>query len=145
MDLTSSCSQSIHGNWVGDRPTLTSETTCGLKLYITPSFFFYRVASFYYPPGETGNELGKSDPVFMRKYGDALKEDSGKWIDSHVWHGKPHTWEKIPWLIKEVRCIFFLIWQRAAKHRTNSVEAHFKWTSVRHQGNSMRRGCAEGP
>jgi len=56
---------------------------------------------FYYPPGETGNELGKSDPVFMRKYGDALKEDSGKWIDSHVWHGKPHTWEKIPWLIKE--------------------------------------------
>jgi hypothetical protein len=39
----------------------------------------------------------------MRKYGDEIKADSGKWIDSSVWHGKPHTWDKIPWLIKEVR------------------------------------------
>ncbi|KAJ3781215.1 FMN-dependent dehydrogenase [Lentinula aff. detonsa] len=56
---------------------------------------------FYYPPGTTGNELGASDPVFMRKYGEELKQDSGKWIDSSVWHGKAHTWKKIPWLIKE--------------------------------------------
>ncbi|KAJ3762956.1 FMN-dependent dehydrogenase [Lentinula raphanica] len=56
---------------------------------------------FYYPPGTTGNEVGASDPVFMHKYGEELKEDSGKWIDSSVWHGKAHTWEKIPWLIKE--------------------------------------------
>lgn len=55
---------------------------------------------FYYAPGETGNELGKSDPVFMRKYGDAQAADSGKWIDSSVWHGKAHTWEKMPWLIR---------------------------------------------
>ncbi|EIN14598.1 FMN-dependent alpha-hydroxy acid dehydrogenase [Punctularia strigosozonata HHB-11173 SS5] len=56
---------------------------------------------FYYPPGETGNELGKSDPVFKRKYGREQEQDTGKWIDSMVWHGKAHTWEKIPWLIKE--------------------------------------------
>ncbi|KAE9407048.1 FMN-dependent alpha-hydroxy acid dehydrogenase [Gymnopus androsaceus JB14] len=56
---------------------------------------------FYYPPGTTGNELGASDPVFMRKYGEELKKDSGKWIDSSVWHGKAHSWEKMPWVIKE--------------------------------------------
>lgn len=38
----------------------------------------------------------------MRKYGDAQKSNTGKWIDSSVWHGKAHTWEKMPWLIKEV-------------------------------------------
>lgn len=57
---------------------------------------------FYYPPGTTGNEVGASDPVFMRKYGEELKKDSGKWIDSSVWHGKAHTWEKMPWLIEQV-------------------------------------------
>lgn len=57
---------------------------------------------FYYPPGTTGNEVGASDPVFMRKYGEELKKDSGKWIDSSVWHGKAHSWEKMPWVIKEV-------------------------------------------
>lgn len=39
----------------------------------------------------------------MKKHGDELKKDTGKWIDSSVWHGKAHTWEKIKWLIKEVR------------------------------------------
>ncbi|KAJ6452249.1 FMN-dependent alpha-hydroxy acid dehydrogenase [Mycena sanguinolenta] len=48
-----------------------------------------------------GNELGKSDPVFMGKHAAELEDDPGKWIDSSVWHGKAHTWEKIPWLIKE--------------------------------------------
>ncbi|KIJ28559.1 hypothetical protein M422DRAFT_189580 [Sphaerobolus stellatus SS14] len=56
--------------------------------------------TFYYQ-NTPGNELGESDPVFMRKYGEALKKDRGKWIDSSVWHGKAHTWEKLPWLIKE--------------------------------------------
>jgi isopentenyl diphosphate isomerase/L-lactate dehydrogenase-like FMN-dependent dehydrogenase len=37
----------------------------------------------------------------VRKHGDAQHKDTGKWIDSSVWHGKAHTWEKIPWLIKE--------------------------------------------
>jgi len=54
---------------------------------------------------KVGNEIGQSDPVFMRKYGEELKKDSGKWIDSSVWHGKAHSWGKIPWLIKEVRGI----------------------------------------
>ena len=39
----------------------------------------------------------------MKKHGDELKKDTGKWIDSSVWHGKAHTWDKIKWLIKEVR------------------------------------------
>ncbi|ESK95205.1 l-lactate dehydrogenase [Moniliophthora roreri MCA 2997] len=55
---------------------------------------------FYYP-GAVGNEIGASDAVFMRKHSKDLERDSGKWIDSSVWHGKAHTWEKIPWLIKE--------------------------------------------
>ncbi|THH28636.1 hypothetical protein EUX98_g5556 [Antrodiella citrinella] len=55
---------------------------------------------FYYP-NPVGNETGSSDPVFMRKHGEDLKQDTGKWIDSSVWHGKAHTWEKITWLIKE--------------------------------------------
>ena len=58
--------------------------------------------SFYYG-GTVGNELGMSDPVFMQKYGKDLAQDSGKWIDSSVWHGKAHTWDKIKWLIAQVR------------------------------------------
>ncbi|KAK7468929.1 hypothetical protein VKT23_003424 [Stygiomarasmius scandens] len=57
---------------------------------------------FYYPtPEGVGNEVGASDPIFMKKYGEELAKDSGKWIDSSVWHGKAHTWEKIPWLIQQ--------------------------------------------
>ncbi|KAF5343244.1 hypothetical protein D9758_013410 [Tetrapyrgos nigripes] len=56
---------------------------------------------FYYPTGGVGNEIGTSDPVFMRKYGEELKKDSGKWIDSSVWHGKAHTWEKLHWVVNE--------------------------------------------
>ena len=61
----------------------------------------YLWCSFYYG-GTVGNELGASDPVFMKKYGKELEKDTGKWIDSSVWHGKAHTWEKIKWLIGEV-------------------------------------------
>ena len=38
----------------------------------------------------------------MRKYGKELEKDTGKWIDSSVWHGKPHTWDKVKWLIEQV-------------------------------------------
>ncbi|KZV59571.1 L-lactate dehydrogenase [Peniophora sp. CONT] len=55
---------------------------------------------FYYK-GAVGNEVGTSDPAFMRKHGEEIKKDSGKWIDSSVWHGKAHTWEKIPWVIEQ--------------------------------------------
>ncbi|KZT32884.1 FMN-dependent alpha-hydroxy acid dehydrogenase [Sistotremastrum suecicum HHB10207 ss-3] len=56
--------------------------------------------TFYYK-GTPGNEIGESDPVFMKKYGDELKKEKGKWIDSHVWHGKAHTWDKVKWLIQK--------------------------------------------
>ncbi|CAL1709937.1 unnamed protein product [Somion occarium] len=55
---------------------------------------------FYYP-NPVGNEVGSSDPVFMKKHSRELAEDTGKWIDSCVWHGKAHTWDKIKWLIGE--------------------------------------------
>ena len=57
---------------------------------------------FYYPPGQIGNENGRTDPASMRKYGEELQKDSGKWTDSCVWHGKAHTWEKVKWFIKKV-------------------------------------------
>ncbi|KAK7678069.1 hypothetical protein QCA50_019010 [Cerrena zonata] len=55
---------------------------------------------FYYP-NPVGNDIGTSDPVFMKKHGDELAKDTGKWIDHSVWHGKAHTWDKIKWLIAE--------------------------------------------
>ena len=60
--------------------------------------------SFYYG-GTVGNEVGLSDPAFMKKYGKDLEQDSGKWIDSSVWHGKAHTWDKIKWLIAEASTV----------------------------------------
>lgn len=39
----------------------------------------------------------------MKKHGKDLEKDPGRWIDSSVWHGKAHTWKKIPWLMEEVR------------------------------------------
>ncbi|KZS93612.1 FMN-linked oxidoreductase [Sistotremastrum niveocremeum HHB9708] len=56
--------------------------------------------TFYYK-GTPGNEIGESDPVFMKKYGEDLKKEKGKWIDSHVWHGKAHTWDKVKWLVQK--------------------------------------------
>jgi isopentenyl diphosphate isomerase/L-lactate dehydrogenase-like FMN-dependent dehydrogenase len=41
----------------------------------------------------------------MSKHGAAQAADTGTWIDSSVWHGKAHTWEKIPWLIAQWRRI----------------------------------------
>jgi len=53
-----------------------------------------------------GADLGLTDPVFQRmlreKGLDPVKqpEEAGAyWIDN-VWHGRPWSWEKMPWLIK---------------------------------------------
>ena len=90
-----------------------------------------------------GNEVGISDPVFMRKYGAELEKESGKWIDSSVWHGKAHTWEKIKWLIGEVRARFRMH-ANIALIRRWTVEPHLGWPSVPHQGHPVRGGRAQG-
>ncbi|GAM91390.1 hypothetical protein ANO11243_094400 [Dothideomycetidae sp. 11243] len=53
-----------------------------------------------------GGDLGLSDPVFKKRLAAANidpqkmpNEAHGKWIDN-VWHGRAHSWEKMPWLIK---------------------------------------------
>lgn len=53
-----------------------------------------------------GADLGLSDPVFQKRLKaagiDPVKqpnEAGAKWIDN-VWHGRAHSWDKMPWLIK---------------------------------------------
>ncbi|KAI9708029.1 MAG: hypothetical protein M1820_004233 [Bogoriella megaspora] len=53
-----------------------------------------------------GADLGLSDPVFKKRLQedgiDPVKqpnEAGAKWIDN-VWHGRAHSWEKMPWLMK---------------------------------------------
>jgi isopentenyl diphosphate isomerase/L-lactate dehydrogenase-like FMN-dependent dehydrogenase len=53
----------------------------------------------------TGADLGLSDPVFQKRLKEDgidpkthLNEAGAKWIDN-VWHGRAHTWEKMPWVI----------------------------------------------
>ncbi|TIB34916.1 hypothetical protein E3P84_01543 [Wallemia ichthyophaga] len=53
------------------------------------------IGNYAFYAGNLGNEMGESDPVFMRKYGDELKHDPGRWIDHSVWHGKPLTWPAV--------------------------------------------------
>ena len=50
--------------------------------------------------------MGLSDPVFQKRLAEAgidpekqPQEAGAMWIDN-VWHGRAHSWEKIPWLIK---------------------------------------------
>ncbi|KAF2840806.1 FMN-dependent alpha-hydroxy acid dehydrogenase [Patellaria atrata CBS 101060] len=52
-----------------------------------------------------GADLGLSDPIFQKRLVEAgidpktmPNEAGAKWIDN-VWHGRAHSWEKIPWLI----------------------------------------------
>lgn len=52
-----------------------------------------------------GADLGLSDPVFQKRLAEdgidpktQPNEAGAKWIDN-VWHGRAHSWEKIPWLI----------------------------------------------
>ncbi|KAI4141321.1 MAG: hypothetical protein L6R39_005402 [Caloplaca ligustica] len=53
-----------------------------------------------------GADLGLSDPVFKKRLEaagiDPVKQPQvagAMWIDN-VWHGRAHSWEKMPWLIK---------------------------------------------
>lgn len=56
----------------------------------------------------TGNEVGSSDPVFVKKHGDSFRADATKWVDNHVYHGKAHIWEKVRWLVWQWRHSEFL-------------------------------------
>ena len=58
-----------------------------------------------------GADLGLSDPVFRRRLAEAgidpetmPNEAGAKWIDS-VWHGRAHSWEKMPWVMETWRRI----------------------------------------
>ena len=88
---------------------------------------------FYYP-NPVGNETGTSDPIFMEKHAAELKKDTGKWIDSSVWHGKAHTWEKIKWLNKEVRLTLCLSTSASVLRYELTVEAHLWRSPLPHQG-----------
>ncbi|EMC97640.1 hypothetical protein BAUCODRAFT_52089, partial [Baudoinia panamericana UAMH 10762] len=53
-----------------------------------------------------GADLGLTDPVFQKRLAadgidpKTMPNEAGrKWIDN-VWHGRAHSWEKIPWVIK---------------------------------------------
>jgi isopentenyl diphosphate isomerase/L-lactate dehydrogenase-like FMN-dependent dehydrogenase len=53
-----------------------------------------------------GADLGLSDPVFRKRLKEAgidpktqPQEAGALWIDN-VWHGRAHSWEKVPWLIR---------------------------------------------
>lgn len=56
-------------------------------------------------------DLGLTDPVFRKRCeeeGIDIEKDkiraSEKWIDN-VWHGRAHSWEKMPWLMETWRRI----------------------------------------
>ncbi|KAL7419174.1 hypothetical protein Q5752_006010 [Cryptotrichosporon argae] len=60
-----------------------------------------------------GAEIGLSDPVFRRRIAEAgldpdraedMPKIGEKWIDN-VWHGKAHTWDKIPKLVKKWKAL----------------------------------------
>ena len=53
-------------------------------------------------------DIGLQDPVFLRRVREAgldlekdKKEVGAKWIDENIWHGRAHSWEKLPWLMAE--------------------------------------------
>jgi NAD(P)H-dependent flavin oxidoreductase YrpB (nitropropane dioxygenase family) len=84
----------------------------------------------------------------MRKYGNDQHKDTGKWIDSSVWHGKAHTWEKIPWLVKEVCShhdilllsprILLLQWKRISNGRPLVIKGI---QSAADAQRALRAGC----
>jgi isopentenyl diphosphate isomerase/L-lactate dehydrogenase-like FMN-dependent dehydrogenase len=58
-----------------------------------------------------GADLGLSDPVFQKRlkeagiYPKTMPNEAGaKWIDN-VWHGRAHSWEKMPWVMETWRRI----------------------------------------
>lgn len=53
-----------------------------------------------------GADIGLTDPVFRKRLAEdgidpvtMPNETGAKWIDN-VWHGRAHSWERMPWLIK---------------------------------------------
>lgn len=62
--------------------------------------------AFYHEHG--AGDIGLQDPVFQKRLKEAgldpkknPKEVGAKWIDENIWHGKAHTWEKLPWLMQQ--------------------------------------------
>lgn len=62
--------------------------------------------AFYHEHG--AGDIGLQDPVFQKRLREAgldpekdKKEVGAKWIDENIWHGKAHTWEKLPWVMRE--------------------------------------------
>jgi len=62
--------------------------------------------AFYHEHG--AGDLGLQDPVFQKRLKEAgidpeknPKEAGAKWIDENIWHGKSHSWEKLPWLMEQ--------------------------------------------
>lgn len=62
--------------------------------------------SFYHDHG--AGDIGLQDPVFQKRLRECgldpvknKKEVGAKWIDENIWHGKAHTWEKLPWLMEQ--------------------------------------------
>lgn len=62
--------------------------------------------AFYHEHG--AGDIGLQDPVFQKRLREAgldpkknPKEVGAKWIDENIWHGKAHSWEKLPWLMEQ--------------------------------------------
>ncbi|KAG8903627.1 hypothetical protein FRB99_002932 [Tulasnella sp. 403] len=51
------------------------------------------------------NQMGQTEPVFLKKFAEEFKHDVTKWVDRHVYHGRAHVWEKLRWLIWQWRHI----------------------------------------
>ncbi|PMD48123.1 FMN-dependent alpha-hydroxy acid dehydrogenase [Hyaloscypha variabilis F] len=62
--------------------------------------------AFYHQHG--AGDIALQDPVFLKRVKEAgldpkkdPKEVGAKWIDENIWHGKAHSWEKLPWVIEQ--------------------------------------------
>lgn len=62
--------------------------------------------AFYHEHG--AGDIGLQDPVFQKRIREAgldpekdKKEVGAKWIDENIWHGKAHSWDKLPWVMGE--------------------------------------------
>lgn len=62
--------------------------------------------AFYHDHG--AGDIGLQDPVFLKRVQVAgldpeknKKEVGAKWIDENIWHGKAHSWERLPWLMEQ--------------------------------------------
>lgn len=62
--------------------------------------------AFYHEHSVGG--IGLNDEVFLKRLKEAKidpekepKKAGAKWMDENIWHGHSHTWEKMPWLMKQ--------------------------------------------